>query len=96
MRASLANVRSMAVMKHNGANVCADMIMHFNFTGISRGMVLVSANDPGGYYIMNGFCVPAVYKQHGYRPLSLDGGNGGSAQKGGGQGIRNRGHSKSG
>ena len=46
--ASLANVRSMAVMKHNGTNVCTDMIMHLNFTGVSGGMVLLSADDPGG------------------------------------------------
>jgi indolepyruvate ferredoxin oxidoreductase alpha subunit len=51
--ASLANVRSMAVMKHNGANVCTDMLMHLNFTGVSGGMVLVSADDPGGLSSQN-------------------------------------------
>jgi indolepyruvate ferredoxin oxidoreductase alpha subunit len=51
--ASLANVRSMAVMKHNGTNVCTDMIMHLNFTGISGGMVLLSADDPGGLSSQN-------------------------------------------
>ena len=51
--ASLANVRSMAVMKHNGTNVCTDMIMHLNFTGVSGGMVLLSADDPGGLSSQN-------------------------------------------
>lgn len=45
--ASLAGVRSLAVMKHNGTNVATDFIMHMNFTGIRGGMVLVSADDPG-------------------------------------------------
>ena len=51
--ASLANVRSMAVMKHNGTNVCTDMLMHLNFTGIQGGMVLISADDPGGLSSQN-------------------------------------------
>ena len=51
--ASLANVRSMAVMKHNGTNVCTDMLMHLNFTGVSGGMVLLSADDPGGLSSQN-------------------------------------------
>ncbi len=46
--ASLANLRSLAVMKHNGTNFAADFIMHLNFTGVRGGMVLVSADDPGG------------------------------------------------
>lgn len=46
--ASLANQRSLAVMKHNGTNFAADFIMHVNFTGVRGGMVLVSADDPGG------------------------------------------------
>ena len=32
--ASLINVRAMAVMKHNGTNVCTDILMHLNFTGV--------------------------------------------------------------
>lgn len=47
MGASLCNVRSMAVMKHNGTNYATDFIMHLNFTGVRGGMVLVSADDPG-------------------------------------------------
>jgi indolepyruvate ferredoxin oxidoreductase alpha subunit len=46
--ASLCNVRSLAVMKHNGTNVATDFLMHMNFTGVRGGMVLVSADDPGG------------------------------------------------
>jgi len=41
-------VRSMAVMKHNGTNAATDFLMHINFTGIKAGMVLISADDPGG------------------------------------------------
>ena len=46
--ASLTNQRSMAVMKHNGTNAAADFLMHINFTGIHAGLVLISADDPGG------------------------------------------------
>lgn len=45
--ASLARIRSMAVMKHNGTNVALDFIMHLNYTGVRGGLVLVSADDPG-------------------------------------------------
>jgi len=48
MGASLCNVRSLAVMKHNGTNVATDFLMHINFTGVRGGLVLVSADDPGG------------------------------------------------
>jgi len=51
--ASLAGVRSMAVMKHNGTNVSTDIIMHLNFTGIKAGLVLISADDPGGLSSQN-------------------------------------------
>jgi indolepyruvate ferredoxin oxidoreductase alpha subunit len=46
--ASLCNQRAMAVMKHNGTNVVTDFLMHLNFTGVRGGLVLVSADDPGG------------------------------------------------
>ena len=45
---SLTNQRSMAVMKHNGTNAAADFLMHINFTGVKAGLVLISADDPGG------------------------------------------------
>ncbi|PKN26683.1 MAG: indolepyruvate ferredoxin oxidoreductase subunit alpha [Deltaproteobacteria bacterium HGW-Deltaproteobacteria-21] len=51
--ASLANVRAMAVMKHNGTNVCTDILMHLNFTGVKAGLLLVSADDPGGLSSQN-------------------------------------------
>jgi indolepyruvate ferredoxin oxidoreductase, alpha subunit len=46
--ASLCNKRAMAVMKHNGTNIATDFLMHLNFTGVKGGMVLISADDPGG------------------------------------------------
>jgi indolepyruvate ferredoxin oxidoreductase alpha subunit len=46
--ASLAGGRSLAVMKHNGTNVATDFLMHLNFTGVRGGLVLISADDPGG------------------------------------------------
>jgi len=51
--ASLSNVRAMAVMKHNGTNVCTDFLMHLNFTGVAGGLVLISADDPGGLSSQN-------------------------------------------
>jgi indolepyruvate ferredoxin oxidoreductase alpha subunit len=51
--ASLAGVRAMAVMKHNGTNVATDMIMHLNFTGVNGGLILISADDPGGLSSQN-------------------------------------------
>jgi indolepyruvate ferredoxin oxidoreductase alpha subunit len=51
--ASLTNVRAMAVMKHNGTNVCTDILMHLNFTGVKGGLVLISADDPGGLSSQN-------------------------------------------
>lgn len=46
--ASLTNQRAMAVMKHNGTNAATDFLMHVNFTGVRAGLVLISADDPGG------------------------------------------------
>lgn len=51
--ASLCNQRAMAVMKHNGTNVVTDFLMHLNFTGVRGGLVLVSADDPGGISSQN-------------------------------------------
>ena len=51
--ASLSNVRALAVMKHNGTNVTTDFLMHLNFTGISGGLVQISADDPGGLSSQN-------------------------------------------
>ncbi|MBM4430386.1 MAG: indolepyruvate ferredoxin oxidoreductase subunit alpha, partial [Chloroflexi bacterium] len=46
--ASLAGVRALAVMKHNGTNAATDFLLHLNYTGVRGGLVLVSADDPGG------------------------------------------------
>lgn len=46
--ASLCNQRALAVMKHNGTNTVTDFLMHMNFTGVRAGLVLISADDPGG------------------------------------------------
>lgn len=47
--ASLAGIRSFAVMKQNGLNVASDFIVNLNMTGIgSAGMVIFVADDPGG------------------------------------------------
>ncbi len=51
--ASLCNQRAMAVMKHNGTNVTTDFLMHLNFTGVRGGLVLISADDPGGVSSQN-------------------------------------------
>jgi indolepyruvate ferredoxin oxidoreductase alpha subunit len=51
--ASLAGVRSMAVMKHVGVNVAADPLFTFAYTGVNGGCVLISADDPGMHSSQN-------------------------------------------
>jgi len=47
--ASLAGIRSLAVMKQNGLNIAADFIVNLNMTGSGTGgMVIFVADDPGG------------------------------------------------
>jgi len=47
--ASFAGIRSLCVMKQNGANVAADFIVNANMTGIGdAGMVVFISDDPGG------------------------------------------------
>lgn len=47
--ASFAGIRSLSVMKQNGANVAADFIVNLNMTGIGNaGMVIFISDDPGG------------------------------------------------
>jgi len=53
MGASLCNIRSLAVMKHNGTNVVLDFMMHLNYTGVRGGLVLISGDDPGGISSQN-------------------------------------------
>lgn len=45
--ASIAGVRAMATMKHVGVNVAADPLFTQVYTGVTGGLVLVSADDPG-------------------------------------------------
>ena len=51
--ASVAGVRSLAAMKHVGVNVAADPLFTFAYTGVTGGLVLVSADDPGMHSSQN-------------------------------------------
>ncbi len=51
--ASLSGVRSMACMKHVGFNVAADPTYSVSYVGVSGGMVIVVADDPGLYSSQN-------------------------------------------
>ena len=46
--ASFANIRALSAMKQNGLNVALDFLANLNLTGVSRGLVLVVCDDPGG------------------------------------------------
>jgi len=69
MGASLANARTLAVMKHNGTNVATDMIMHFAFTGVKGGYVLVSADDPGANSSQNEEDTRILLHTYGHLPI---------------------------
>ena len=69
MGASLCNLRSLAVMKHNGTNFAADFIMHLNFTGVRGGMVLVSADDPGANSSQNEEDTRILLHTYGHLPV---------------------------
>ena len=51
--ASIAGVRSFAAMKHVGLNVAADPVYTFAYTGVTGGMVVVVADDPGQFSSQN-------------------------------------------
>ncbi|MBD3261224.1 MAG: indolepyruvate oxidoreductase [Candidatus Altiarchaeales archaeon] len=51
--ACLSGVRSLCVMKHVGLNVAADPLMTLPYTGVSAGLVLVVADDPGMHSSQN-------------------------------------------
>jgi len=51
--AAIAGVRAIASMKHVGLNVAADPLMTLSYTGIGRGLVIVSADDPGMHSSQN-------------------------------------------
>jgi indolepyruvate ferredoxin oxidoreductase alpha subunit len=67
--ASLCNIRSMAVMKHNGTNVVTDFMMHLNFTGVVGGMVLMSGDDPGGLSSQNEEDTRIILRQYAHLPV---------------------------
>jgi indolepyruvate ferredoxin oxidoreductase alpha subunit len=45
--ASIAGARTLVAMKHVGVNVAADPLYSFSYTGVTGGLVIVSADDPG-------------------------------------------------
>ncbi|MBW1643188.1 MAG: 4Fe-4S binding protein [Deltaproteobacteria bacterium] len=46
--ASFAGLRAMTAMKQNGVNVVSDFMTNLTLTGVKRGLVLVTCDDPGG------------------------------------------------
>ena len=67
--ASLCHVRAMPVMKHNGTNFVTDFLMHVNFTGIRGGLVLISADDPGGLSSQNEEDTRILVHQYAHLPV---------------------------
>jgi len=51
--ASVAGARAIATMKHVGLNVAADALMTVAYTGVTGGLVLVVADDPGMHSSQN-------------------------------------------
>ena len=51
--ASISGVRALASMKHVGLNVAADPLYTAAYTGVTGGLVLVVADDPGMYSSQN-------------------------------------------
>lgn len=51
--ASIAGGRALAAMKHVGVNVAADPLMTISYTGVTGGLVLISADDPGCHSSQN-------------------------------------------
>lgn len=51
--ASISGVRSMVSMKHVGVNVAADPLYTVAYIGVTGGLVLVAADDPGMYSSQN-------------------------------------------
>jgi len=50
---SIAGVRSICTMKHVGLNVAADPLMTLSYTGVTGGLVIVVADDPGMHSSQN-------------------------------------------
>lgn len=51
--ASIAGARALASMKHVGVNVAADPLFTFAYTGVTGGMVLITADEPGMHSSQN-------------------------------------------
>ncbi|MBQ6128833.1 MAG: indolepyruvate ferredoxin oxidoreductase subunit alpha [Lachnospiraceae bacterium] len=51
--ASMAGVRAMCSMKHVGVNVASDPLYTVSYIGVSGGLVMVAADDPGMYSSQN-------------------------------------------
>ena len=51
--ASMAGVRAMCSMKHVGVNVAADPLYTVSYIGVTGGLVMVAADDPGMYSSQN-------------------------------------------
>ncbi|HBP38593.1 MAG TPA: indolepyruvate ferredoxin oxidoreductase subunit alpha, partial [Clostridiales bacterium] len=51
--ASIAGVRAMSCMKHVGVNVAADPLFTASYTGVTGGLVIVAADDPGMHSSQN-------------------------------------------
>jgi indolepyruvate ferredoxin oxidoreductase alpha subunit len=51
--ASLAGARALSAMKMVGVNVAADPLFSFSYSGVTGGLVLVSADDPGQHSSQN-------------------------------------------
>lgn len=53
MGASIAGARSLSAMKHVGVNVAADALLTFSYSGVTGGMVLITADEPGQHSSQN-------------------------------------------
>jgi len=51
--AAISGVRALSAMKHVGVNWAADPLFAVNQTGVTGGLVLVTADDPGAYASQN-------------------------------------------
>lgn len=51
--ASFGGARALCTMKHVGVNVASDPLLTAAYTGVNRGLVLISADDPGMHSSQN-------------------------------------------
>jgi indolepyruvate ferredoxin oxidoreductase alpha subunit len=51
--ASVAGARAMAAMKHVGVNVAADPLFTISYAGVTGGLVLITADEPGHFSSQN-------------------------------------------